>query len=113
MNGPVNMVRIMPSRVFQMGGDTCPYETCRRLVREGTADGAAELWRGERRVWCIPRLYRAASLTVREEPRLSIVRWKPHPRAVVHPRLALVVGAEHAAMDTAETRGAVRRAGKP
>lgn len=111
MNGPVNVVQAMPARVFQMGGDTCPYETCRRLVREGTADGAAELWRGERRVWCIPRLYRAASLTAREEPRLSIVRWKPHPRAVVHARVVLVVAAEHAAMDAAEGRRATMQAG--
>ncbi len=92
-NGATDMQRA------ELRAGECVYEMCRRMVREGAENAPLEVWRDGRPIFRVPSLYRAASLTVREEPRLSLARWRPHHKAEVHPRLAEVVAAEHAAMD--------------
>lgn len=84
------------------------HDAARRLVAEGAENGPCRFWIDGRHVMSHASLYRCAATTVREEPTLATVRWRPHHHATIHPRLAEVVAAEHAAMDAA--RAARRKA---
>ncbi len=75
------------------------HEAARRLVVAGAENAPVRFWvDGQHRMSC-PSLFRAAATTVAEEPTLRTIRWRPHPKATVDPRLAAIVAAEHAAMD--------------
>lgn len=75
------------------------HETARKLVAEGAENAPCRFWVDGRHVMSHPSLYRCAATTVREEPTLATVRWRPHPQATISDRLREVVAAEHAAMD--------------
>lgn len=75
------------------------YDAARRVVVEGAENAPAAFWRDGRCVATHGSLFRAAATTISEEPALRVIRWRPHPKAVVPPRLLEVVAAEHATMD--------------
>lgn len=75
------------------------HEAARRLVVEGAENAPCRFWVDGQHRMNHQSLFRAAATTVAEEPTLRTVRWRPHPKATVHPRLAAIVAAEHAAMD--------------
>lgn len=84
---------------IHLTADAGAHETARRMVMEGAENAPCRFFREGRHVMSHASLYRCAATTVREEPNLTTVRWHPHHKATVHPRLAEVVAAEHAAMD--------------
>ena len=84
---------------IHLTADAGAHETARRMVMEGAENAPCRFFREGRHVMSHPSLYRCAATTVREEPTLATVRWRPHPFATISDRLREVVAAEHAAMD--------------
>lgn len=90
--------------------NTTAHDAARRLVVEGAENGPCRFWIEGRHVMSHASLYRCAATTVREEPTLATVRWRPHPHAVVSPRLLAVVVAQHALMDLEREETKARKA---
>lgn len=80
-------------RVLHLTRRDSVHAECRRLVEAGEPDAPFEVHYDGRHCLTYPSLHRAALRTVVEEPACRAVDWKPHPQAVVGPRmLALLAG---------------------
>ncbi len=60
---------------------------CREAVERGDPDQPVEVWLDGKHCLNIRSLHSFALRSIVEEPGLRIVDWKPHPKAVIGPRV--------------------------
>lgn len=82
----------------------------RDLVERGEPDGPADVYRDGRLSVVVSSIYRAACLTVAEEPSPRFVPYSPHPKAQIGPRVAALLAAYRAEREL--RRAALMRAKK-